>query len=73
MKAGQAMIWIIKGDETGILTPEMGPYLEKAGRLLAEASGAERVQARGRQTPDGLAEDIPGDQFRIPGLPMTVR
>src|SRR5262249_5777067 len=65
--------WIIKRVETNVWTPEMGPEMEAAGKMLAGAISAGHVRAWGRPTPHALIEQIPSDQFRISGLTLIVR
>jgi len=50
----------------------MSPGLRAAEQKLAKAIADGRVQAWGRPTPHGLFEKIPGDPFRIRGLPVVV-
>ena len=71
--AAQALAWIIKRVETNVWTPEMGPEMESAGKMLAGAISAGHVRAWGRPTPHALIEQIPSDQFRISGLTLIVR
>jgi len=71
--AAQALAWIIKRVETNVWTPEMGPEMESAGKMLAGAISAGHVRAWGRPTPHALIEQISSDQFRISGLTLIVR
>jgi hypothetical protein len=70
--AAQALAWIIKRVEPEVWTPEMGPEIESAGKMLAGAISAGHVRAWGRQTPHALNEQIPSDQFRISALTLIV-
>ena len=71
--AAQMLAWIIKRVETNVWTPEMGPEMESAGKMLAGAISAGHVRAWGRPTPRALIEQMPSDQFRISGLTLIVR
>ena len=62
---GRAHAYVIEGFpiEWGDWTPEMIQQRERAEILLGEAIRADLVQARGRQTPHGPEEDVPGGDF----------
>jgi hypothetical protein len=70
--AARALAWIILKVETNVWTPEMGPDIEPAGKMLAEAISAGHVRAWGRAKPHASLEQIPDDQFRISGLTLIV-
>jgi hypothetical protein len=73
--AAQTLAYIITGvpHEWKDWTSKMGPEIEPAAIKLGRAVGADRVSAWGRRTPQGPIEQIPGDQFRIPGFEWVVR
>jgi hypothetical protein len=50
----------------------MGGGLEQAERDLAQAIAEERIILWGRPNPQGRAEPVPADQFRIPGMIVIV-
>jgi len=72
--AAQALAWIIRQAplELKKWTSEMGPEIEPAAIKLGRAIGADQVSAWGRIKRHGLLKRIPGEDFRIPGLTLTV-
>jgi hypothetical protein len=72
--AAQALAWIIRKKplELRVWLTEMGPDIEPAGKMLAEAISAGHVRAWGRAKPHASLEQIPDDQFRISGLTLIV-
>ena len=72
--AAQALSWIIQQKPLDLRewTSDMGPQLKDAQRKLASEITSGTVQAWGRKQPHGLAEQMPRDPFRIPGLTVAV-
>jgi hypothetical protein len=72
--AAQALAWIIRQTplELKQWTSEMGPEIDPAAIKLSRAIGADQVSAWGRPKPHALTEQIPSDQFRIPGFTLIV-
>jgi len=72
--AAQTLSWIMRQEawELRQWTADMGPMIIDAQRMLASKIAAGQVQAWGRKQPHGLAEQIPTDPFRIPGLTVVV-
>jgi len=68
------MSWIIQHEPLGLRewTSGIWPLLQDAQRKLASEIAAGNVQAWGRKQPHGLAEQMPRDPFRIPGLTVVV-
>jgi len=72
--AAQALAWIIRQTplELNEWTSEMGPEIEPTGIRLSRAIGSDQIHAWGRPKPHALQEQIPSDQFRIPGLRLII-
>jgi hypothetical protein len=74
--ASETLAWIIGQKplslEKNEWTPDMGPKLKDAQRMLAGALSSGRVHAYGRREPHGPIEPMPDDPFRIQGVPVVV-
>jgi hypothetical protein len=72
--AAQTLSWIIKQVplEWKDWSAGMGPKLEPSQSALATSIGADKISAWGRKERHGSLEQIPGGDFRISGMPLTV-
>jgi hypothetical protein len=72
--AAQTLSWIIQQEplEFRDWSTGIGPKIEPAQKTLATGIGAGKITAWGRRERHGSLEQIPGGDFRISGMPLTI-